>query len=317
MTATIYSYHNGNITLPLNEVNLARMKTKDIWIDLKEPDDTELELLQKKLKIHPTTIEDIKAHNSRTKIEEFPTYLSVVISDIIKKKDEFIPSEIDLIIGKNFIITASENDIKELEDLKINRRKFAKLLYGGSDSMLYYILDSVMNHYPPLIEDIDDEVDKLETAAIQSTDRKVLNQILDVRSRIILIRKLIHPQRQKMGFLTKGQYKFIRADKLPYFRDLYDDTFRLSESIESSREEISSVYDIYMSTISYNTNEVMKVLSIAATIVLPLTFITGVFGMNFRYMPWLNEAYGFWATVILMVGFAFFLIMYFKKQKWL
>jgi len=315
--AYIYSSYKGIIKLPLNEANLSKMKNRKIWIDLKEPSDTELELLQKKLKLHPTTIEDLKAHNSRTKIEEFPNYLSVVISDIVREKGELEQSEIDIIVGKNYIITTSEKEIIELEDLKRKRRKFSRLLFDGSDALLYYILDSVMNHYPPILEEIDDDIDKLEISVTHSTDRKVLNRILEVRGKIILVRKLIHPQRQKMGFLTKGDYRFIRKEKLPYFRDLYDDTFRLSEGIESAREEINSVYDIYMSAISYNTNEVMKVLSIAATILLPLTFVTGIFGMNFKFMPWLTDVHGFWLTMIIMAAMAFFLIMFFKKQKWL
>ena len=140
---------------------------------------------------------------------------------------------------------------------------------------------------------------------------------MEVRSRVILIKRLIHPQRERIGMLAKGEFKYIREQKLPYFRDLYDDTYRITETVDSAREGLNSVYDVYMSAISYNTNEVMKILSIAATIVMPLTFITGIYGMNFRHMPGLDNVWGFWITMLSMGFLVLLMLVFFKRRQWI
>jgi len=303
--------------MALNEENLKKVRNRKIWIDLKEPSEREIELVKKKFRLHPTTVEDIKSHNSRSKVEEFPSYLSVVVYDIIKKRKELESSEIDLIIGKNFIITASEGEIKELEELKKNRKRLSRLLLEGSDAMLYFIVDRVMGNYIPILEKIDDKIDDLEDDVTKDTSKDVLNRIMEVRSRVILIKRLIHPQRERIGMLAKGEFKYIREQKLPYFRDLYDDTYRITETVDSAREGLNSVYDVYMSAISYNTNEVMKILSIAATIVMPLTFITGIYGMNFRHMPGLDNVWGFWITMLSMGFLVLLMLVFFKRRQWI
>jgi magnesium transporter len=315
--AEIIHYFRKIIRKKLSEENLSKLRRKRIWIDLQQPTENDLELLQTKLKLHPTTIEDLKSHNSRTKVEEFPNYLSIVLHDVTKKNGEIVPFEVDIIVGKNFVITAYDGNIPEFEDVKKKRRKFSKLMFEGTDALLHFFMDTIMNHYVPIIDYVEDKIDDLEAVVTKTADRKMLNRIIEMRSKIVTLRKIIHPMREKIEHLSRGQYRFIREDKLPYFRDLYDDTVRVSESIDNERESITAVYDLYMSTISYNTNEVMKVLSIAATIMLPLTFITGLFGMNFQYIPGLHDLYGFWVTIGIMVIMVIMLIAFFKKEKWI
>lgn len=301
----------------LLENNIDKSKNNMKWIDLKEASENDLKILKKKFKLHPTTIEDLQAHNSRTKIEEFRNYISVVLYDVKEWKNEIIGHEIDIIIGRDFIITACEKEIKELQKLKTQHNKFNRLCKEGSDKFLYHILDTIINKYLPIIEEIDTDVDQMESYLTKSSDKKLLNNIIETRSKALKLKKIIYPIRDKLISLTKGSYKYIRETNIPYFRDLTDDVFKICEAIEGSRDDINAVYDIYMSSISYNTNEVTKILSIAATIVLPLTFITGIYGMNFKYIPGLDHPLGFWGCILFMVFLTISLIAFFKKQKWI
>jgi len=315
--ASIYTNGKGIVKRKLTASNIDKAKDKIKWIDLRESTDEELEILTKKFKLHPTTIEDLKAHNSRTKIEDFKHYSSIVLYDVKEWKNDIVAREVDIIVGKKFIITACERDIKELEKLKKDPKRFKELYNGGTDVMLHHILDLIVNRYLPVIEDIDLDVEEAEDASTKVTDKKLLNLIIETRSKILHLKKIAFPIRDKLLALSKGNYKYIREKNLPYFRDLTDDTFKICESIENARDDINAVYDIYMSSISYNANEVMKILSIAATIVLPLTFITGIYGMNFKYMPGLNHPLGFWGCILFMIFMTVAMIAYFKKQKWI
>jgi len=315
--AHIYTHNKNGKKYALNAENLNKLRRQKIWIDLKDPTDDDIKLLQSTIKLHPTTVEDIRVHNSRTKIEEFKNYLSVVMYDIVKKKGELERSEINLIISNNYIITAYQHEIKEIEEIKKKPKKLAKMLSEGTDALLYHFMDNVIGHYIPFMEKIEDEIDNVEVEVTRNTDKKLLNKIIDIRRDTIIIKKLIHPQIGKLGLMADIQSKFIRESKRPYFRDLYDDSVRVNESVENAREAINSTYDMFMSSISFSTNEVMKVLSIAATIMMPLTFITGVFGMNFKYMPGMNNILGFWISAIAMLIIALLLVAFFRKQKWL
>lgn len=292
-------------------------KNSLVWIDLKHPSDDDLEILKESLKLHPTTIQDLKFHNTRAKIEEFSNYLSVVLYDIYKEGDAIKPMEIYIVIGNNFIVTAYNGEISELEDLKKNNKELLMLMKEGSDGMLHYLMDIVRSHYTPIITELDDEIEDIETAASMHIKKSVLNRILGIRRRIHLIRKLIHPQLEKISFLIERKNVFIREEKIPYLRAVYDDIFQINQSIENAIEDISRVYDMYMSTISYNSNDVMKILSIAASIILPLSFIAGLFGMNVPHMPWTQGKYGFWILIGLMAVVASLMIIFFKRQKWL
>lgn len=316
----IHYYDKELVNVALTEQNLLNVRKKEsrFWIDLEDPTNKELDLLKRKLKIHPTTIEDLKAHNSRTKIEEFKKYLVIVMYNVIEKNGDLKQIETDLIIGRNFVITTHSHIIENIKAEKKNQKKLTRLFRGGSDIFLHYIMDNIINHYMPIVEEIDEEIDVLEDQVSDHADKKILERIIKIKRKVIFIKRTMYPLKEKTDILARKEgYKFISKEALPYFRDLHDNAVRLAERIDTCREGSNSLFETYMSSISYSMNEVMKILSIISTIMLPLTFITGIFGMNFQFMPWVKDIYGFWFSIILMLIIAIFMLLFFKKKKWI
>lgn len=320
LMAEIHYYDNKLSTLPLTKRNLNRVKNKRLWIDLQRPNDKDIELVKRKFKLHPTTVEDIKSHNTRIKVEEFRYYLFIVMYDISERNSELHHNEIDIIIGRDFIITIHPQKLEELQEeldqLKVNNKKLTNHFILGTDRILHDIIDKVTAHYFPIMDRLNDEIDELEETIAENVDKKTLARIINLRKKTVIIKKILNPQKEKISFLAKTKHKFINEESMPYFRDLNDDVIRLAEMNDSFRETINSVYETYMSSISYNMNEIIKILSIISTIMLPLTFITGIFGMNFNYMPWVRDHMGFWFSIAIMVIIGVGMMIFFQKKRW-
>lgn len=295
--------------------DLKNLKFKQIWIDITDITNEEAQLLKKVFNLHSLTIEDLISSNTRIKVEEFPEYLFCVFFGVCKKKPvELI--ELDFILGRNFLISNHKAEIGSFTNLKKDGERLERLFQLGSDMIFHKLLDSEIDNYFPVLENIDNQLEGIEESLAKKASRDLQTKILDLKRLLAQIKKVTLPQREKISFLAKNDYKFISKKAMPYFRNIYDGSIRVSDAIDNYREMVSNTFDVYMSAISNNLNEVMKTLSIIATIALPLTVISSIYGTNFKVLPGQNFIYGFCVMIFGMFLLAFALINYFKKRKW-
>ena len=298
---------------------LDKLKNKKIWVDVTNISKTEADLLKKTFKLHPVTKEDLLLSHGRIKVEQFPNYLFSTFYSIeeSKAKRRVKLLVLDYILGNNFIISAHKNKIPNYERLKREKEKLTKLFKEGVESVFHRLMDEQIDEFFPVLEQLDDEIEKLdEKIATMHSDPELLTEILRIKRKVVDIKKITFPQREKISFLAKKRYKFIPESSLPYFRDIYDNSIRVSDVIENFRESISSTFDAYMTSVANSQNDIMKVLSIIATIAIPLTVISGIYGTNFIELPGSKEFNGFWIMLLIMGAFTVGMLWFFKKRKW-
>jgi len=270
-------------------------------------------------KIHPLIIEDILNVHHRPKMEDLEEYLFIIAKEIsfIKESNTIISSQISIILKENIIITFTEEPSKLIESL-IKRIKQNKGVIRKHDAnyLLYALMDIIVDNYFLVLELIDEKVDFIENYILESATNETVRQIHELKRNLIDLRKTIWPLREIMGTLYKDDFQFSREITI-YFRDVYDHTIQVIDTLETLKDRVNGLVDIYYTVISTKMNEVMKVLTIIATIFIPLTLITGIYGMNFEYMPELKWRYGYFIVLAVMFFIAILMLLYFRKKKWL
>ncbi len=294
---------------------LSSLKNKFLWIDVTDITKKEEMLLQKEFDLHPVTAEDLFKQEVRIKLETFPNYLFCVFYGVKEKKNiELI--ELDFVLGKNFLITNHKNDIDSCSELKKDKEKLKAVLLKGSDFVFHKILDMETDNYFPVLGKIDEELETVEEEISWASKPEQLRKILALKTEISTIKKHVLPQREKISYLAKEGHRYISQEAMPYFRDIYDHSIRVSDAIEHYKEMITAAFDLHMLGVTNSTNEVMKVLSIIATIALPLTVISSIYGTNFAYLPGAGRTYGFWIMLLMMLMLISSMIFFFKKRGW-
>jgi magnesium transporter len=309
----IFYYNNGVKKAEFNE--LEKLKDDKIWIDVSNITREETQSLGKIFKIHPTTQEDLFKSNVRIKVEEFDDYLFCIYYGI--KNTKMIEMyELDFVIGTNFVISNHKRPIDTFDALKKDKEMLEIVFKKGPDFIFHELLDREIDNYFPMLENVDDQIENIEEHVAKKARQKVLSDILKLKRTVILVKRKVFEQREKVSFLVKKDHKFITKEAAPYFRDVYDNTIRVSDSLDNSRELIANAYDVYMSTMSNNMNEIMKVLSIIATLFLPLTVISSIYGTNFAILPGANSPFGFWLMIIGMFVLSGAFLFMFRKRGW-
>jgi len=291
------------------------------WINVCGLEDLEIiKEFGKNFAIHPLVLEDIVNTNQRPKIEEFEDYIFVVLKMISYKeeKGKIDIEQISLIINSNFVISFQEKRGDIFDPLR-ERIKGGKGIIRkmGADYLTYALLDTIIDNYFIVLEKIGDKLEDLEDELISYPTSEKLQNIHSLKRDMIYLRKSVWPLREIVSKLERSDSKLIQASSHLYFRDIYDHTVQVIDAIETSRERLSSMLDIYLSSMSNRMNDVMKVLTIIATIFIPLTFIAGIYGMNFKYMPELSWEGSYYVVLLLMLVVAVGMIVYFKNKKWL
>lgn len=301
--------------------DIKKFKNKLVWVDVINITLEECGWLTKVFNLHPLTAENLFHSNTRIKVEEFPHYLYCVFYGIKKNntsiKHSFELIELDFVLGKNFIITNHFVPINSSEELKNNKEILKTLFKEGIEFIFHKILDDEVDNYFPVLEEVDDMLDKMEEVAAKKAEPETFKNLLNLKRQIVNIKRITFPQRDKISFLAKNRYKFISNKAIPYFRDIYDHSIRVSDSIDYYRDSIGSAFEIYMSTINNKLNEVMKWLSMIATITLPMSVISSIYGTNFLNLPGSSYYYGFWIMIGVMILLCFGIVYYFKKKKWI
>jgi magnesium transporter len=265
-------------------------------------------------------MEDIMNTDQRPKTEDYGEYLYIVLKMLSSGKNgEIITEQLSLVLGTNFVLSFQEGvegDVFNLirERLRNGKGRIRKM---GADYLAYSLLDAVVDNYFVILEKFGDKVELLETELIKDPTQKTVQRIYQLKRELIFLHNAVWPLREVVSALGKRESPLIREATVPYFRDVYDHVIHVIDSVDIYREMISSMLDMYLSSVSNRLNEVMKVLTIIATIFMPLTFIAGVYGMNFRRMPELEWRYGYPAALLVMLGIGVLMLFYFRRKKWL
>jgi len=292
------------------------------WINIEGINNIEMiEKLGSTFNIHPLVLEDILNTDQRPKMNEYDNYLFIVLRMLtFDSAERLVNSEqVSMILGHNFLISFQEKSGNLFdgvrERIRSDKGKIRKL---GADYLAYALIDSVVDEYFSILEKIGELVEDIEDELISEPKPENLHTIHQLRREMILLRKSVWPLREVINLMEKEGTSLIKKTTNIFLRDVYEHTIQIIETIESYRDMVSGMLDTYLSSVSNKMNEVMKVLTIIATIFIPLTFIAGVWGMNFEHMPELKwqwiYPYGFWSLMIIIGGI---MVIYFKRKNWL
>jgi len=270
---------------------------------------------------HPLVLEDILNTVQRPKMEIYGDYIYIVLK-MLHVGDPSHPIEMEqvsLILGSNFVISFQEGKEGDVFNPVRERIRNGKGLIRkmGSDYLAYTLLDTVVDNYFLILERMGEAVELLEEELLTHPSHRTLQEIRKFRNEMISVRRAVWPLREVVGSLGRRESPLIRETTEIYLRDVYDHTIQVMDALETYREMLSGMLDIYLSSISNRLNSVMKVLTIIATIFMPLTFIAGIYGMNFKYMPELEWRWGYPAVWLVVAGIGISMLIYFKKKKWL
>ena len=271
--------------------------------------------------LHPLTLEDILNTDQRPKMEDFGEYIYIVLKMFVPAGDPSegdVSDQISIVLGRNFVISFQErksdvfNPLRER--IKRDRGRMAKM---GADYLAYAIMDTIVDNYFAILETKGERMDSLEEELLKNPAPAIMHAIQSLKHEMIYLRKAVWPLRETINNLERSASPLIRNSTRPYLKDVYDHTIQVIDTVETFRDMISGMLDIYLSSVSNKMNEVMKVLTVIATIFIPLTFIVGIYGMNFKYMPELELRWGYHALWLVMITVVIFMLFYFKRKKWL
>lgn len=291
------------------------------WINIDGIHDVPLmEKLGKHYEIHPLVLEDILHTVQRPKYEDFGNYLYVVLNMLsYNQETQAVESEqVSLVLGPNYVISFQERVGDVFDDIRERiRNAKGRIRKTGADYLAYSLIDAIVDGYFAILEKVGEKIESIEEELIGDPTERTLHKIHSVKSRMISLRKSVWPLREVISALQRSESSLIQATTGIYLRDVYDHTIQIIDTIESLRDMISGMLDIYLSSISNKMNAVMKVLTIIATIFIPLTFVAGIYGMNFAHMPELKWKWGYAAAWGVMVSMAVVMLICFRRKKWL
>ena len=279
-----------------------------------------LEKLGQCFGLHPLVLEDISNTDQRPKMEDYGDYLYIVLKMLHDgtPAGEVHSEQVSIILGPDFVLSFEEAEptvFGPVRDRLLTDR--AHIRRHGADYLAYSLLDSVVDNYFAVLEKIGEHIEQLQDEMLKSPTRTTQQALHHLRAETILLRRSVWPLREVLGGLERGRSSLVREGTQVYLRDVYDHTAHVIDTIETFRDMVAGLHDIYLMSLSNRMNEVMKVLTIIATIFMPLSFIAGVYGMNFRHMPELDWHWGYPLALGLMLAIAAGMLIYFRRKKWL
>jgi magnesium transporter len=253
-------------------------------------------------------------------MEDYGDYLYVVVKMLHDKgkTGQVEAEQVSLIIGPNFVFSFQEGEGDVFEPIRERiRNGKGRLRKMGADYLAYSLLDAIVDYYFVILEKLGERVEFLEEELVTNPKTQTLQEIHHLKREMIFLRKAVWPLREVIGALERGESPLIQKGTSLYLRDVYDHTIQAIDTVETFRDMVSGMLDIYLSSVSNRLNAVMKVLTIIATVFMPLTFLAGVYGMNFKYMPELEWRWGYPLVWAVMIGIGGVMLIYFKRKKWL
>lgn len=324
MTIKVYAYTKGSTTVdehtPAGVAALLADPEVTFWVDLCGHSPAHDTLLGDVFKIHPLVREDMFRDAPQPKVEDFDDYLYIVVHGLdrnAEQPDNLETIELDLVLGPRFIITHHPTTLRSTDMVTSDIKRSSKLFARGPAFVAHAIVDHLSDHYKPLMERFDEQIEELEDRVLKGAEPKVVAEIFEVKRSVSKIRRVAAHQRDVVQRLARGEFERIDEAALPFYRDIADNFVRVTDLADSYRELLSSVLDMYMSVQGQKLNEIIKVLTLMSTLMLPMTFVAGVYGMNFDFMPETHWKYGYLLAILFMVAIAGGLVVWFKLRKWI
>lgn len=289
-----------------------------LWVDIEDPEDAEVELLLEVFELHPLTVEDCIMPNLRPKLEEFDRYLFLVLQGVRRQDGgRLSPIELDLCVGRNFLVTVRSEPIKVVEEDRLRVEKKSPIIKRGADFLFYSIADSLIDSFFPILDEVEAKVDELETQLLEDSTQRTLARLLGVYHELMTLRRILAPHREILSRLNRGDIPFIKPANAIYFRDIYDHLLRMNDLVDSCREVTTMSLEAYSTMVSNRLNEIMKTMTAFATLALPLIIITGVYGMNFSEHPGLGPKWVYHLISGGLLASVPIMLWAFRKNRWL
>jgi magnesium transporter len=291
-----------------------------LWIDIEDVTDEDAKLLSDVFGFHPLAVEDCISRDIHPpKIDDFEDYLFVIVHGINYHTESEVveTTELAFFMGKNYVVTTHDVPMRSITSMLDRIQKDGRLMRRGADFLVHDIIDTLVDNIMPTIEQMDEKSDQLEDEALHKPKRETLMAIMQLKRSILSLARIILPQREIVNRLGRGEYNLISERAQIYYRNIFDHLVRIEMLTVGLRDMTESVLSTYLSSVSNRMNEVMKVLTLIATIFIPLTFIAGIYGMNFTNMPELTWRYGYSVILGVMAVIGISLAVYFRRKKWL
>ncbi|MBI3587851.1 magnesium/cobalt transporter CorA [Candidatus Micrarchaeota archaeon] len=288
-----------------------------VWLEVDNPSKGELESVAQALGLHHLTVEDVLDGNQRPKFEDYGSYAFIIARGISGEKADST-AQLAIYLGKNFVVTVNSEEVKGLSEAVRRVHDNPLLLSHGADFVAYLVLDAIVDGYFPVLEQLDDEVEKFEDGLFSSPQGiRSLESLFAVKRKLLYLRKAAWPMRDLLNALARRDFKYVSERNSLYFRDVYDHLLRVSESTDSLRDLVTSAMEGYLSVVSNNLNAIMKKLtSITAILLLP-ALIAGIYGMNFPDIPLIHGPNGFYYAMAIMAALTAGAFLYAKSRDWL
>ena len=320
MLRTLVRHGDGRIESPGDLSGLGAFladPTCLLWVDAEGEPQEALEAIARLFRLHPITLDDLINRNQRPKIEEFEEYVFLVTHALRAiHGDELDTEEVDVALRGNALFTVHVRPLDHLHRVFDRSAKDSRILQHGPDFLVYLLSDALVDAYFPVLEALEDEIDELEDAVVQAPARARMRRIFEVKRVLVQLRKVVSPQREVYNALSRRDYPYIEARTAVYFRDIHDHLVRAFEMIDSYRDLAANTLDAYLTATSNRLGVVMKQLTVIATVFMPLSFLTGFFGMNFTNIPF-DRPWLFAAALMVMGALPVFMIVAFLRRGWL
>lgn len=298
-----------------------------LWVDIEKPTAEDARaILEHIFHFHPLSIEDCISVSQSPKVEEytpkeddlFTPYLFMVIHavDYSRKDGKFATSELNFFLGKNFLVTYHEVQLRSVLLVEERACKSTVHIARAPDRVAHSLLDSLVDNYKPALEELSLEIAELEQLALQHPGKETLNKILQIKKEVLHLRQIIGPQREVLARFAAGEFSLIRAHMVPYYRDVYDALFRIYELAQNYTDSLTGILQIYLNMSSNQTGEVVKLLTLITVITTPLMMVGTWYGMNFHDMPELSHKHGYFVAAVVTLISTAATYIYFKKKKW-
>ncbi len=304
------------------EACVASLQTPEMtWINVAGLHDASLiERLGLALGLHPLVLEDIANASQRPKVEEYDGYLFVVLKmlEYDLEQDQTMVEQVSLILGDNYLVSFQEDSNDVFDPVRARLRNSAgRLRKFAADYLAYALIDAIVDNYFVVLELMGDRIEGIEEQVAEHPEERPLPEIYRLKREMIALRRAVWPLREVLAMLQHSESSLIRPGTVVYLRDVYDHTVQMMDTIESMRDLLSGMMDIYLSGLSNRMNEIVKVLTIFSTIFIPLTFLAGVYGMNFRHFPEIEWRFGYAMFWLICGVIAVVMLLYFRRKRWL
>jgi magnesium transporter len=328
MIHSLYFTADGQLQIDLSEDEF-KAALQDLqgllWVDFEAtPPALDEKILINVFGFHPLAVDDALQETHVPKVDDWNSYLYIVLSTVmleIKEGPELDIQELDVFLGKNYIVTHHDKPIVAIQRVWSSVQRDDRHLRRGADHLLYRLVDEVVSQYMPVVDDIDDEIDQIEDEIFNNPGPEILERIFDLKRAVLQLRRIVDPQREVLNRLARDGYEVIDSRERVYFRDVYDHLVRLHDLIESLRDLIGGALDTYLSVVNNRMNDIMKTLTVITTMFMPISFVVGFFGMNYFLPVARTDAWtgmpSFVVTLVILILVPVGMFFWIRRRGWM